>query len=119
MNTLVQGNTIDHPAVRQHIFSNGNPNTYRFKKFCHYPKNIGHIIAKCRKLRDIVQDLIDHKAISFDDEGKNHRVQQNKDPIHPQNQRLGIGIDPFPQVNNQEQGIIRDKWVELAEPSSI
>ena len=42
-------------------------------------------MCECQKFRDIIQDLVDKKSISFEKHAK-----EKKTPIHADNEKLGI-----------------------------
>jgi len=59
--------------------------------FCGYHRGWGHKMYECQKFRDIIQDLVDKKAISFE-----KHAEERKTPIHANNEKLGIYKNPMP-----------------------
>ena len=53
--------------------------------FCGYHRGQGHKTCECQKLRDIIQDLVDKKAISFE-----NFEEKRKTHVHTDNEKLGI-----------------------------
>ena len=54
----------------------------------------GHKMCKCQKFRNVIQDLVDKKAISFEKPN-----EERKTPIQVDNKKLGIYKNPMPQHN--------------------
>ena len=64
--------------------------------FCQYHRVHGHKTCECKKFRDIIQDLVDRKAISFE-----KPKVKGKAPMHADNEKLGIYKKPMPKHNTR------------------
>jgi len=77
-------------------------NTRTTGGFCRYHRGRGHKTCECQKFRDIIQDLVDKKAISFE-----KTKEERKTPVHDDNEKLGIYKNLMPQHNT---GILLRGW---------
>jgi len=92
--------TEDHDELLQSVMQRGliqlppvnQRNTRTTGGFCSYHKGYGHKTGECQKFRDVIQDLVDKKAISFD-----KSEEKRKAPVHEDNEKLGIYKNPMPQ----------------------
>lgn len=83
---------------------NGLPKNYTFEEFYNYHKTPGHLTTNCKTLRNIIQDLIDQKAIWIDETPK--QEEEDVGPVHPNNGQLGIFTNPLPKITQQPRGCI-------------
>jgi len=51
-------------------------------------------MCECQKFKDVIQDLVDKKAISFEKPN-----EERKTLVHADNKKLGIYKNPMPQHN--------------------
>jgi len=85
LQSLLQKGLIQLPLVNQKA-------TKTIGGFCGYHRVHGHKSCECKKFRDIIQDLMDKKVISFE-----KQEEKKKTLVHANNEKLGIYKNPMPQ----------------------
>lgn len=84
------------------------PPSYQAHLFCNFYRRAWHATKTCFHLKNLIKDCIYEGKFKFDHEFLGDVLQQHREkavqygPVHPQNQRLKIFKNPFPQFKKVE-----------------